>query len=234
MDASDTPDNRERARCQAACVLVVLLALTLAVLLGCLLFMDGPHRRQAAKASKEIRKNISKYVNSEANPCANFYNYVCGNWEGQYTEAEDVLESAEQIMANVTNKWFEKAPLPSPTQTRSLGKAWSALQLCHDVYQSRRDDLDVAREYLKDMGLTTRSRATADLPLLDILVNLSLRHNLPVTVTISPKYDLRSTIKNSSRMVLTVYHEGPALRNWFLVSRHHPRYILCKSVQLGL
>lgn len=190
--------------------------LALAITLGIVLAKYHAAKEERDRHRKARFRDIAKFVNASVDPCTNFYGYACGNWEERHPNAEDEFDLAEKSVVDVTTDWLKWTPLPDPSQERSSDKAWSAIQLCFSVYQDHKEDLDVAKEYLSDIGLTTGN--VSNVSLVDLLVNLSLRHSLPVTVTIQPKYDLRSSRKNVTDMVLTVSSGGPAFYNWFRVS----------------
>lgn len=212
------PPSAGSALYRAAIAIFLIQDIALTVIIGALVIQYRTAERRREDASRGKYADVVRYINTSVDPCANFYDYVCGNWEVVHPNAEDVFDLAEKMVVDVAVEWLKTTPVPPGKQTRSTAKVWSAIYLCHSVYSSNAEHLSIAKERLSRMGLKTTEDIPPDTSLVDLLVGLSLRYHLPVTVTIVPKYDLRSTRRKRSSMVLTVYFGSPIITSWFRVS----------------
>lgn len=220
MRAAATP-NRRRRHFHALLAVVVAQVVLLILSLNVILFRDamtegkiGYLQRQSAEP---MNVTIDKLMNRSADPCKDFYSYVCGNWDALHPHDEDVMDLIRKTVSNKTLEMLRSHPAPEE-QPRATDRIAAAFQLCHQVFSQNREELNSADSYLAAAGLDPEKEAPKKVDLLEILVRLSLHAGLPVTATIGPRYDLRETNAKFEKMVMAVFSGSPALENWLTVS----------------
>lgn len=229
-----TPPSRARVLHRAALALLFAETVVLGVALG--IYLIKTSARQGGPSAIHVSlHDITRDMDLTANPCDDFYRYVCGRWEAHHPNAHNEFHLVRKMTVDLVTKWLKNTPVPDPHQSTARDKIWSLYRLCSSVYQNQVEDLDKAKELLSEMGLTIGPEVPANVSLVDLLVKFSLGYHLPLTLSLQFKYDLRSTRTNETDVILTFSQEGPAFSEWIRVSlttsyvsmRDHSKLSLC-------
>ncbi|KAH7965947.1 hypothetical protein HPB49_012278 [Dermacentor silvarum] len=187
----------------AWCVRVVALGGLAAIMAAAIvaLVMAPPPRpleddrwlaRQHAAPLSALEENhfarLSRSLNRMADPCRDFYAYVCANWE----PPRDVFVAPWKRSPLPGWEWTNAASGPAGGSA-SVRRVSTALTKCWRVFTDRHETQPELVRALRSLGVPVNPRRweILDRPL-DVLVRLSLRAALPVTLLAEPTADLRA------------------------------------------
>ncbi|KAH7986490.1 hypothetical protein HPB52_024916 [Rhipicephalus sanguineus] len=148
--------------------------------------------RQHAAPLSALEENhfarLSRSLNRMADPCQDFYAYVCANWE----PPRDVFVAPWKRSPLPGWEWTNAASGPAG-DSASVRRVSAALTKCWRVYTDRHETQPELVRALRSLGVPINPRRweILDRPL-DVLVRLSLRAALPVTLLAEPTADLRA------------------------------------------
>ncbi|KAL1431021.1 hypothetical protein MTO96_014429 [Rhipicephalus appendiculatus] len=149
--------------------------------------------RQHAAPLSTLEENhfarLSRSLNRMADPCHDFYAYVCANWE----PPRDVFVAPWKRSPLPGWEWTNAASGPAGSSA-SVRRVSAALTKCWRVFTDRHETQPELVRALRSLGVPINPRRweILDRPL-DILVRLSLRAALPVTLLVEPTADLRAS-----------------------------------------
>ncbi|KAK8758917.1 hypothetical protein V5799_003452 [Amblyomma americanum] len=129
---------------------------------------------------------VSRSLNRMADPCHDFHAYVCANWE----PPRDVFAAPWKGPHLPAWEWTNAANGGGSTSVRRVS---AALTKCWRVFADRHETQAELKRALRSLGVPLKPRRweVLDRPL-DVLVRLSLRAALPVTLLAEPSADLRA------------------------------------------
>ncbi|KAH6938725.1 hypothetical protein HPB50_012041 [Hyalomma asiaticum] len=201
LDSSslDSDGSRRPTWCVRVLALSALAVIMAAAIVA--LVMTPPPRpqeddrwlaRQHAAPLSALEENhfarVSRSLNRMADPCRDFYAYVCANWE----PPRDVFVAPWKRSPLPGWEWTNAASGPAGGSA-SVRRVSAALTKCWRVYTDRHETQPELVRALRSLGVPINPRRweILDRPL-DVLVRLSLRAALPVTLLVEPTADLRA------------------------------------------
>nr|XP_054923193.1 membrane metallo-endopeptidase-like 1 [Dermacentor andersoni] len=123
---------------------------------------------------------LKAIMKTDADPCENFYRFVCGNYE---SPSRQMLAQMEDEMYASLAKTLEKAKLP-PSEQTAPEKAAALYKACSmGVRKGEVDDSAFMKQFMEHVGLTANTYASAE-PL-DKMVMLFFRYNLGSVLDLS-------------------------------------------------
>ncbi|XP_065296999.1 neprilysin-1-like [Dermacentor albipictus] len=197
--SSEDSDGARPPWCVRVLALGALAAIMAAAIVA--LVMTPPPRpreddrwlaRQHAAPLSALEENhfarLSRSLNRMADPCRDFYAYVCANWE----PPRDVFAAPWKRSPLPGWEWTNAASGPAGGSA-SVRRVSAALTKCWRVFTDRHETQPELVRALRSLGVPVNPRRweILDRPL-DVLVRLSLRAALPVTLLAEPTADLRA------------------------------------------
>ncbi|CAN8032894.1 unnamed protein product [Ixodes persulcatus] len=143
----------------------------------------------------EIMKQV---MNTSANPCLDFFNYACGNWEkhfGNMTTFDLIGETVLKVGYQRLNK-----QVVTPLQLSVTDRVVAAIQTCFDVWTRQLDNVKAVTKFLNDSGVLLPPLAIeTTLNPLQLMMKLNLKLGIPAVFMLRPLIDLRT----NDRLILT-------------------------------
>ncbi|CAN7942855.1 unnamed protein product, partial [Ixodes hexagonus] len=192
-------------------VLSVLLAVIIVAALLVTVSSSAPTHKtrppmSAEKARALMYSRIKRSMNLKADPCKDFYDYVCGNFESAYPDATDIIDSMKK---ELFFGWVDENK-PDGAQQSVMDKILMALQVCRDVSNKNKNQWSDLTSYITQFGLGVDVHGTYNRELFDVLVQMALTNHLPVTISIQ----LKLSLKDTTRLILYVSYGGPIFDSW--------------------
>ncbi|CAN8014056.1 unnamed protein product, partial [Ixodes persulcatus] len=127
-------------------------------------------------AAENILMNI---MNQSADPCNNFYNFVCGNYKN---DSIDIFSKMTYDILDAVEMGLNRAEVRRNRQS-AMGKAARLYTVCKNQGVSGIDDTEALRTFMNDTGLSiikgTQSNA------LDKIILLAFKYNLKSVLDLS-------------------------------------------------
>ncbi|XP_064472571.1 neprilysin-3-like [Ornithodoros turicata] len=102
---------------------------------------------------------LQQTMNEYADPCDNFYGYVCGRYDVSTGNIQEVMEAH---VKQLVTKAMATITVPSTGQT-PVQKAMGLLQACHNVRaKSTTNQIDELQGFMKDHSITLTDNDTSD------------------------------------------------------------------------
>ncbi|EEC10458.1 hypothetical protein IscW_ISCW007468 [Ixodes scapularis] len=192
-------------------ILIAVLAVVIFAALLVALFGGTPTPKIKApmdinKARELLYSRIKRSMNPGADPCVDFYDYVCGNFESAYPGATDIIDAMKK---ELFLGWADEIT-PDQSQQSIVDKIVMALQICQEGGAKDQNHWSDLTSYIAQFGLGVDVQGTHSRSLLDVLVQMALMHHLPVTMIVQPKLNLKDT----RRLILHVSYGGPIIASW--------------------
>ncbi|XP_075721842.1 uncharacterized protein LOC142765152 [Rhipicephalus microplus] len=184
VDAPDL-DKTDNAKECVVCT-VVLLALV-GVLTAVGLYMSFWPRDTGGKTESQDQGSLNvsadmvlkAYMKQDEDPCQNFYQFACGNYE---SPSRQVLTQMEDDMYVSLAKTLKTAKFPRRKQA-ATEKAAALYKTCLRVRTGDVDDSAMMTRFMQDVGLTVGTYASANA--LDKVVMLFFDYNLVSVLDLS-------------------------------------------------
>ncbi|XP_077540899.1 endothelin-converting enzyme-like 1 [Haemaphysalis longicornis] len=135
------------------------------------------HPTQCFDYEQELRSSVDRSVD----PCDNLFEHVCGRWELSHPSMSNgQLSLLQARMSAFLYRRLEQRPPAQFSDSVAVRKVVQSYQSCHDVYQERRDDIQVLLEVFRKFKFEWPSLTLSqDFDLIDFLFGFPLDYGLP-------------------------------------------------------
>ncbi|KAH9381226.1 hypothetical protein HPB48_014463 [Haemaphysalis longicornis] len=135
------------------------------------------HPTQCFDYEQELLSSVDRSVD----PCDNLFEHVCGRWELSHPSMSNgQLSLLQARMSAFLYRRLEQRPPAHFSDSVAVRKVVQSYQRCHDVYQERRDDIQVLLEVFRKFKFEWPSLTLSqDFDLIDFLFGFPLDYGLP-------------------------------------------------------
>lgn len=166
---------------------------------------------------------LQKSMDRAADPCTDFYRYVCGNWARAIPATTSNFQLVERRIKMKAKRLIEEGPL-NPEQPLSTDKVIAGFRHCYRVRTDQRNDIRIVKNFLQDNGVlqatrdrvrSSRNQVEQPMDLLNVLVRLDLKYTLSITHAIRPVIDFRMQDR-----LIPMFAAGMLLPGWMKAFRN--------------
>ncbi|CAN7945435.1 unnamed protein product, partial [Ixodes hexagonus] len=152
-------------------------------------------------------KELSMAMDVAADPCTDFYQFVCGRWSKVHPVDTNQFTSLQRKIFFSLYDDIRKGPW---SQRSAREKSAIALGMCEGIFINREEHLDDLRNVLIRHNLGWPDVPDADLDVLDVLVGLALDADIHLLFQMK----LVPNFKQDDRLILSM-SQSPGLVAWF-------------------
>ncbi|EEC07678.1 hypothetical protein IscW_ISCW018452 [Ixodes scapularis] len=157
----------------------------------------------------DVGNDLEAIMDTKADPCQNFYQFVCGNFEIAYPSSVSYLSVIELRMREAYRAMLEthqESSKPTVIESTIL-----AFRRCMRDYKDQVDDVASLQRLYRDLQgtWTQKSSNRSKASILGFLMLLSLRYGTPIFLKANVTQDLRSP--RNLVLQLEIQDAGPPL-----------------------
>ncbi|CAN7938201.1 unnamed protein product, partial [Ixodes hexagonus] len=157
----------------------------------------------------DVVSDLQEIMDTTADPCLNFYQFVCGNFERAYPWSDSYIQVVELRMREAYRAMLETHQ--ESVEHTVIESTVRAFRRCMRDYKDRVDNVEPLRKLYRRLQQTWKASGSgrSQAGILGFLMSLSLKFGLPVFLKANVTQDLRS--RNNSVLQLEVQDAGPPL-----------------------